>query len=88
MSWLLLLRRTSRFPVGSTYSLEGHDPVCTIAAQVAESLARKVAVVAAVKGPSRRLAKDPLVALAAPVAAQSVEPAQSPAQASDKRADP
>ena len=70
----------SDFPVSSwKYSLEGSDPACVIDVQVAESSARKVAVVAAVKGPSRRLAKEsPAETVAAP-GAKKVERAKSPA---------
>ena len=55
------------------------DPACVIDVQVAESSARKVAVVAAVKGPSRRLAKEPSVEKVAAPVAKKVERAKSPA---------
>ena len=70
----------SDIPVSSwKYSLEGSDPACVIDVQVAESSARKVAVVAAVKGPSSRLAKEsPAETVAAP-GAKKVERDKSPA---------
>ncbi|CAE7676109.1 xynB [Symbiodinium sp. CCMP2592] len=70
----------SDFPVSSwKYSLEGSEPACVIEVQVAESSARKVAVVAAVKGPSRRLAKETSTEKVVAPAATKVERARSPA---------